>query len=167
VDFEEYVRARGAALLRLARLLTGEQQAAEDLTQEVLARAYAKWRRIRGLDAPEAYLRRMLVNASISRSRRWRPREVPLEESAHLPATGSVSGEAAERDAVWRLVRTLPPKQRAAVVLRFYEDLDDRAIGELLGCSPVTVRTQVQRALAALRARLADETELTIHGSTR
>jgi len=167
VDFEEYVRARGAALLRLARLLTGEQQAAEDLTQEVLARAYAKWRRISAVDAPEAYLRRMLVNAAISRGRRWRPKVVPLAESQPLPAAGSVRDEAAERDAMWRLVRTLPPKQRAAVVLRFYEDLDDRAIGELLSCSPITVRTQIQRALATLRARLDDETELTTHGSTR
>jgi RNA polymerase sigma-70 factor (sigma-E family) len=167
VEFEEYVRARGAALVRLAGLLTGQPQTAEDLTQEVLARAYVKWRRISGLDAPEAYLHRMLVNAAISRGRRRRAPEVPLSDAREPAATGCLSSETVERDAMWQLVRTLPPRQRAAVVLRFYEDLDDRAIADLLGCSPVTVRTQIMRALASLRERLHHTSELTIQGGTR
>jgi RNA polymerase sigma-70 factor (sigma-E family) len=157
VTFEEYVQQRGTALVRLAGLLVGQRQLAEDLVQEVLARAYVRWDRVVRAEHPDLYLRRMLVNAHNSWWRRRSYHEtvgVPVREEATARA---LDAEVAERDAVWRLVLTLPRRQRAAVVLRYYEDLDDVAIAEILDCSPVTVRTHVMRALAALRERLAEQ----------
>jgi RNA polymerase sigma-70 factor (sigma-E family) len=164
VDFDEYVRRRGPALVRLGRLLTGDRHQGEDLAQDVLARAFVRWERISAGGAPEAYLRRALVNASISRWRRPGSREIAVAAEAwpaDTPDATDLGAQAAERDAAWRLIRRLPPKQRAAVVLRYYEDLDDAAIAALLGCSQATVRSQVKRALDTLRARLepAPQTE--------
>ncbi|WP_432837415.1 SigE family RNA polymerase sigma factor [Dactylosporangium sp. CA-092794] len=154
MEFDDYVRQRGAALVRLGRLLTGDRHQGEDLAQEVLARAFVRWDRI-AADPPEPYLRRMLVNAAISRRRLAASREVVMAEPRDTPGRDDLGAETAERDAVWRIVRDLPPKQRAAVVLRYYEDLDDAAIAALLRCSRETVRSQVKRALDTLRARLA------------
>jgi RNA polymerase sigma-70 factor (sigma-E family) len=153
VDFDDYVRQRGAALVRLGRLLTGDRHQGEDPAQEVLARAFVRWDRI-AADPPEPYLRRMLVNAAISRRRLASSRELVVAEPHDASGPDDVGAEAAERDAAWRLIRVLPPKQRAAVVLRYYEDLDDTAIAALLGCSRETVRSQVKRALDTLRARI-------------
>jgi RNA polymerase sigma-70 factor (sigma-E family) len=156
VTFEEYVQQRSQALVRLACLLVGHRQLAEDLVQEVLARAYVHWDRIVRAERPDLYLRRMLINAHVSWWRRRSSHEavgVPVPDEA---VAGSLDTEVAERDAVWRLIQTLPKRQRAALVLRYYEDLDDTAIAEILDCSPVTVRTHVMRALAALRERLAE-----------
>jgi RNA polymerase sigma-70 factor (sigma-E family) len=156
VTFEEYVRQRGPALVRLAVLLVGHRQLAEDLVQEVLARAYARWDRVVRADHPDLYLRRMLVNAHTSWWRRRSSHEMvglPDREEAGL---GAIDTEIVERDALWRVICTLPRRQRAVVVLRYYEDLDDVAIAEILDCSPVTVRTHVMRALGTLRERLAE-----------
>jgi len=154
VTFEEYIRLRGPALVRLARLLTRDAHLAEDLVQDALGRAYPRWETIVRHDDPDVYLRRMLVNANISRWRRRASREVV----GHLPdevADGSDTGaELAERDAMWTALAGLSRKQRATVVLRYYEDLDDNTIATILDCSPVTVRTHAMRALAALRSRL-------------
>jgi RNA polymerase sigma-70 factor (sigma-E family) len=166
VEFDDFVRRRGPALVALARLLSGDRQAGEDLTQEVLARAFARWRRISAMDAPEAYLRRMLVNATITRGRRAASRELVTDSLPEVASADDLSAGIAERDALWRLVRTLPAKQRAAIVLRYYENLDDSAIAAALGCAPVTVRTQILRALANLRTRVAD-TEPVTPGGTR
>ena len=157
MEFDEYVRLRGASLVRLGRLLTGDQHLGEDLAQDVLARAFVRWKKIANVDSPEAYLRRMLVNAAISRSRLRSSGEIAVAEHPDRPDRpihGDLSHEAAEREAMWSLVRSLPPKQRAAVVLRLYEDLDDSTIATLLDCTTVTVRTQVKRALSTLRTRL-------------
>ena len=154
MQFDEYVRLRGAALVRLARLLTADRHLGEDLAQEVLARAFVRWNRIARDGPPEAYLRQSLVNASVSRWRRSRREVVAEVPDRHLPQDDP-GPRVTERDAVWRLVRQLPPRQRAAVVLRFYEDLDDAAIANVLNCSPVTVRTQIMRALATLRDLVA------------
>ncbi|ROO50758.1 RNA polymerase sigma-70 factor (sigma-E family) [Micromonospora sp. Llam0] len=162
MTFEDYVAARGPALVRLARLLTGDRHRAEDLTQEVLGRAYVRWRSISRTDRPDIYIRRMLVNANTSWWRRRSSRETPataelintaLDRSAvhrpgHDPGTA-----AAEHDAMWRLVSGLPERQRAVLVLRYYEDLDDASIAEILDCSAATVRTHAMRALAKLRTR--------------
>jgi RNA polymerase sigma factor (sigma-70 family) len=96
------------------------------------------------------YLRRMLINAQLSWRRKRSSAEAPAVLSEPVDST-DIGSESAERDAVWRLIVRLPPKQRATIVLRYYEDLDDVAIAEILGCSPVTVRTHAMRALAALR----------------
>ncbi len=155
MTFEEYVQQRGPALVRLAGLLVGHRGLAEDLVQEVLAKAYVRWDRIVRADHPDRYLRRMLVNAHTSWWRRRSYHEavgVPVRDEA---VSGAPDTEIAERDALWRLILTLPRRQRAVVVLRYYEDLDDLAIAQILDCTPVTVRTHAMRALAALRAQLS------------
>lgn len=156
MEFDDYVRLRGQAFVRLARLLVGDRYLGEDLAQEVLATAFVRWKRIAATDAPDAYLRRMLVNAAISRKRRKTLPTVTIGPSNDLVDRRDLGAMTAERDAMWRVVRTLPAKQRTAVVLRFYEDMDDAAIAELLGCRAVTVRTQIMRALQTLRTRMAD-----------
>jgi RNA polymerase sigma-70 factor (sigma-E family) len=158
VTFEEYVQQRGAALVRLACLLVGHRQLAEDLTQEVLARAYVRWSRVASADHPDLYLRRMLVNAHVSWWRRRSFHETVGVPERDQPGPGALDTEIAERDALWRLVQALPKRQRAVVVLRYYEDLDDATIAEILECSPATVRTHVMRALATLRERLNEPT---------
>ncbi|MEV1286825.1 SigE family RNA polymerase sigma factor [Micromonospora sp. NPDC049679] len=154
MTFEEYVIARGPALVRLARLLTGDDHRAEDLTQDVLARAYPRWARICRADHPDLYLRRMLVNARNSWWRRRVNRELSLPAVDDRALPGDPGADAADRDAMWRLISALPERQRAVLVLRFYEDLDDTAIATILGCSPVTVRTHAMRALSTLRDRV-------------
>jgi RNA polymerase sigma-70 factor (sigma-E family) len=164
VTFEEYVAARGAALVRLARLLTGDDHRGEDLAQDVLARVYVHWGRVMRTERPDVYVRRMLVNANASWWRRRASGEVTLSDAAIAAVTdraGSadrrvstdVGADAAERDAMWRLIVRLPERQRAVLVLRYYEDLDDGVIAEILECSPATVRTHAMRALATLRER--------------
>ncbi|WP_433219501.1 SigE family RNA polymerase sigma factor [Dactylosporangium sp. CS-047395] len=160
MDFDDYVRTRGPALVRLGRLLTGDRHQGEDLVQDVLARAFVRWERIAADGQPDAYLRRALVNASISRWRRPSAREVAVAAPEDSPDPVDLGAAAAERDAVWRLIRGLPAKQRAAVVLRYYEDLDDAAIAALLNCSQPTVRSQVKRALDTLRARIEPDRAL-------
>lgn len=167
MTFEEYVRQRGAALVRLARLLAGDRQLGEDLAQEVLAKAYVHWNRILRADRPDVYLRRMLVNTHISRRRRRSAQEYVGVPAGDRPGPGALDTEVVERDALWRLVVDLPGRQRAAVVLRYYEDLDDVAIAEILDCSPVTVRTHVMRALATLRERVAARDPSLANGSSR
>lgn len=135
MTFEEYAFARSPALIRLARLLTGDEHRAEDLVQDVLARAYVRWGRISRMDRPDLYVRRMLVNAHHSWWRRRSSHETTVAAVAERPGHTDEATELAERDALWRLVRALPPRQRTVIVLRYYEDLDDPAIAEILDCS--------------------------------
>lgn len=159
MTFEEYVTQRGPALVRLARLLTGDRHRAEDLVQEVLGRAYVRWSAIMRVDRPEIYLRRMLVNANTSFWRRRSSAETPVAADVmagvldQTAVDGDPGAAAVERDAMWRLVGALPERQRAVLVLRYYEDLDDVTIADILGCSTATVRTHAMRGLAALRSR--------------
>lgn len=163
--FDDYVASRGAALLRLAFMLTGDRHLAEDLTQDTLVRVYGRWSRVAGMEQIDAYVRRVLVNAHVSWRRRRSSREVPLAEPADVvhpaAADGSDSSDStAERDQAWRLLATLPPKQRAVLVLRYYEDLSDREVAEVLGCSAGTVRSQASRGLATLRGSLRGVTAI-------
>jgi RNA polymerase sigma-70 factor (sigma-E family) len=152
--FEDYVTARGAALVRFAVVLTGDDHRAEDIVQDVLARAYLKWDRILRVDTPDIYVRRMIVNASRSWWRRPSNRELPVERPADRPApAGDLSTRVVERDSMWRLIATLSPRQRAVLALRYYEDLDYDTIGRILHCSPATVRVHALRALSHLRDR--------------
>jgi RNA polymerase sigma-70 factor (sigma-E family) len=154
VTFEEFVAARLGSLVRYATVVTWDPHLAEDITQNVLVRAQARWSRIGRLDAPEQYVKRMVVNEFLSWRRRRAAQSIPLpgETLAGLlpvapdPATGRD-----ERDAMLRLIATLPPRQRAVIALRFYEDLAVDQIAEILGCRAVTVRTHLSRALAALQ----------------
>ncbi|GAA3305096.1 MULTISPECIES: SigE family RNA polymerase sigma factor [Dactylosporangium] len=162
MTFEEFVHSRGAALVRFARLLTGDEDRADDLVQDVLAKAFVQWRRIVRADRPDVYVRRMLVNANASWWRKRANGELAVAELPEGAGDRDIGTEIVERDRLWRLVVRLPLKQRTVLVLRYYEDLDDQTIAEILDCSPITVRTNAQRALAALRVRTPrPETETT------
>lgn len=156
LGFDDWVEARVAALLRFAYLVTGSQPAAEDAVQSALVSACEKWSRVSRRDDRDAYVRRMVVNAHISAWRRHGRKESPVEL-----VRGSTSADPAEavarNDAVWRMCSALPPQQRAAVVLRYYEDLEYGEIAAVLGITEVTVRSHVHRALAALRREIEDE----------
>jgi len=159
-DFDVWVGARASSLLRFAYLMTGSQEAAEESVQTALTTACEKWSRVRRMDDRDAYVRRMVVNAHISRWRTFRRREVPvaLVQPGHAGASGpDVARGVTEADRVWRLRASLPPSQRASVVLRFYEDLSYREIAVTLGCREATVRSHVHRALATLRATIEQE----------
>lgn len=149
--FEEFVRARGDVLLRHAYLLCGDRHWAQDLLQDALVKAHSRWRRISSVEHPEAYVRRMIVNGFLTRRRRRSSGEVPVA-APYVAATAADPAAAhAERDEMWSVLETLPRQQRAAVVLRFYEDLDDHAIARELGCGPATARKHVQLGLDKLR----------------
>ena len=156
MTFEEFVHSRGAALVRFARLLTGDDHRADDLVQDVLAKAFVKWRRVSSSERPDLYVRRMLVNANASWWRRRSSTELSVAEPPS-PLTGrptsAVEDQVTERDHLWTVVARLPMRQRAVLVLRYYEDLDDASIAEILNISAVTVRTTASRGLAALRER--------------
>ena len=151
--FDSWVEARVAALLRFAYLVTGSQQAAEDAVQSALVSACEKWSRVSRRSDPDAYVRRMVVNAHISSWRRSGRRESPVAEVRDVASTDPARA-VVEHDAVWRMCATLPPQQRAAVVLRFYEDLEYGEIAAVLGVAEATARSHVHRALAALRREL-------------
>lgn len=146
--FETFVAAAGGRLHATAFLLTRDHGLAEDLVQTALARSWRAWRRVHG--DPEPYVRRVMVNAFVSsRRRRWWG-EQPTE---HLPdaAGRDEYAEVDRRLGVAELLGRLPARQRAVVVLRYVEDLPEREVADLLGCSVGTVKSQASRALAALR----------------
>ena len=158
-DFDEYVATRGQALLRFAYVLTGDPSDAEDVVQDVLARALPRWDRINRAEDPDAYLRRMLVNANISRWRRFRRRETPFAEvvpDVAVPDAADVAVAGSETDRLWRAVLELPRNQRVAVALRFHEGLGYAEIGTITGCAEATARSHVFRGLAALRVALGE-----------
>lgn len=155
-EFREFVTARSAALLRTAYLLAGDWATAEDLLQTALTKTYLAWKRLGQIDAVEPYARRVLVNTATSWwRRRWhgeRPTEV-------LPERAAVDrlDEQLDRDVLWKHVKALPTRQRAVLVLRFYEDMSEAQTAALLNISPGTVKSQSSRALSTLRQRLAAE----------
>lgn len=155
LSFDAWASARVAGLVRFAYLVTGSQHAAEDAVQEALTAACAKWSRVSRTRDPEAYVRRMIANAHVSGWRRTR-RESPVAEVRET-AYGDPSAHVDTSDAVWRVCESLPRQQRAAVVLRFYEDLDYPEIAELLDLAEATVRSHIHRALAALRTALTQQ----------
>ncbi len=152
--FDGFVVARGPALLRFAHVLCGNAHLAEDLVQEVLARVHRKWARIEQMEAPEAYVRRAVVREFLSWRRRRSSREAVLAEVPDRPSDNDTAQRYAARDEMWTLLSRLPRAQRAVLVLRFYDDLADQEIADLLGCSPSTVRAHASRALARLRTAL-------------
>ncbi len=157
-EFDAYVRRREGSLLRTAYLLTGNSHEAEDLVQTALTQLYRSWDKVRDPDSLDGYVRRIMVNANNSAWRKpWRRREV---SSVDLVAEtiDPLSPDPDTRRALGALIKTLPPKQRTVIVLRYYEDLPATDIADLLGVSPGTVRSQANRAIAALRAHphLAD-----------
>jgi RNA polymerase sigma-70 factor (sigma-E family) len=154
-DFDAWVASRGPGLLRLAYVLTGNRDDAEDAVQDALSQALPRWSRISQVGDPDAYVRRMVVNAHTSWWRRFRRRESPVEE---VRSTAAVGGpDPGEHDRVWRACLALPEAQRTAVVLRYYEQLEYAEIAELTGVREGSVRSRVSRGLAALRVVLEEE----------
>ncbi|WP_239456311.1 SigE family RNA polymerase sigma factor [Nocardioides solisilvae] len=151
-DFTAYMRSRQPSLLRTAYLLTGDLAGAEDLVQDAFAKLYLSWDKIRDRESLDGYVRRIVVNEHNSLWRRaWKRRE---RSSDAVPDTAVLDTyEDGEARALWRFVETLPPRQRAVVVLRYYEDLSEAEIAATLGISTGTVKSQASRALATLRER--------------
>ena len=152
-SFEDFVEGSSARLFTMARLLTGGNRAeAEDLLQGAYERAYRRWGRISRRADPERYVRQILVNASVDRWR-WRRRhpEAPLLASGPGPVTMDTATAVADRDLLLRGLAGLPPRQRAVLVLRYFEDLSEAETAVLLGCSVGTVKSQAARGLARLR----------------
>ena len=159
-DFTAWVRSREKALGRLAYLLTGDRDAAEDLLQNALAKVYRRWDHISTVELPDAYVRRILVNENNSRWRRLvRRHESP---GSHLldvvEPPGPVGLDRSEALDLWRQVHSLPRQQRAAIVLCFYEDLTEAQTADVLGCWVGTVKSHTSRAIAALRTRMSEVT---------
>lgn len=153
-DFHEFVAARSAALFRGALVLTGNREAAEDLAQETLERACRKWRTIAAKDAPDAYVRRIMVNLANDRWRRFRRLTMtPHSEGGDLPAPGDEYGQVDRRDQLVRALQQLPMRMRTVVVLRYFHDLSDSEIAADLGVSPSTVRSQLARGIEKLRSQ--------------
>lgn len=153
-DFDEWVASRGPGLLRLAYVLTGNRNDADDVVQEALSRALPRWSRISRLDNPDAYVRRMVVNAHTSGWRRFRRRESPVPEPA--PAATVEGPDVGDHDRLWRACLRLPAAPRTAVVLRFYEQLGYAEMAELTGVREGTLRSRVSRGLALLRSELGE-----------
>jgi RNA polymerase sigma-70 factor (sigma-E family) len=151
VDFDEFVAARWVRLFRLAYLLTGEEPAAEDLLQTAMERTFARWPRVTRMESPEAYVRRLMVNAVISEHRGPTRRREWLRAVLPEPTVDAEDGHVVDHLLLWPLVCALPERQRAVIVLRYYEDLSEREIAAVLGCSPGTVKSQASAALANLR----------------
>jgi RNA polymerase sigma-70 factor (sigma-E family) len=149
--FEAFVAARRPALLRTAYLLTGSHADAEDLVQAALVKAVPHWRRI--ADRPEPYLRQVLARESVSRWRRRRWRETAR---ATLPERAADGPDLAQRETLRRALAALAPRQRAVVVLRYYEDLTERETAAVLGIAVGTVKSQAREALARLRELVPD-----------
>jgi RNA polymerase sigma-70 factor (sigma-E family) len=152
-SFEDFVAGSSARLFTMARLLTGGNRAeAEDLLQGAYERAYRRWGRITRRADPERYVRQILVNASIDRWRRiGRHPEMPLAGSGADPRTADTAAAVADRDLLLRGLAALPPRQRAVLVLRYFEDLSEAETATMLGCSVGTVKSQAARGLARLR----------------
>ncbi|WP_245657715.1 SigE family RNA polymerase sigma factor [Herbidospora mongoliensis] len=152
-DFAVFAAERGDALLRYGYVLSGNSHDAADLTQEALARLHRAWPRVRRRDNPEAYVRVTMARLHIS-VWRWRRRENLTWDP---PDTPWEDDRPADREqGLWRALAVLPRRQRAVLVLRYYEDLTDAEIARLLGISPGTVRSHASHALARLRAVIGD-----------
>jgi RNA polymerase sigma-70 factor (sigma-E family) len=156
-DFRAFVASRSSALLSFAHVLTGDRRDAEDLVQTALASTALGWHRLRRKDNPEGYVRRAIVRTHLNVVRRRLWRERPTADLPERPDPAPAETEVDERDAMWQLLGTLPPRQRAVLVLRFYEDLSEADIAEVMGCSRGTVKSQAAKALERLRESFTPE----------
>ena len=150
-EFAEFVTRWSPALLRVAFLLTSDRGEAEDLLQTALAKTYLSWDRIRDREAVDGYVRRVMVNTQTSW---WRRRKVDERPTDELPEPGGGRDSTADldlHDALWSALATLPKRQRAMVVLRYYEDLSEAETAQVMGVSVGTVKSTTSRALAKLR----------------
>ncbi len=156
-EFREYVASRQAVLFRSAVLITGNRQDAEDLLQAALTKLAARWSTIHGSGSPDGYVRTIMYNQRISWWRRRRNgHEFAVGAVPEAAARGDLESDATLRLALAEVLARLTPKQRAVVVLRYYDDLPEAEVAATLGCSVGTVRSQVHRTLARLRELCPD-----------
>jgi RNA polymerase sigma-70 factor (sigma-E family) len=157
LDFEIWAGAAGPDLMRFALAVTGNAHDAADAVQDAMVAVYPRWRRVVARGGPDAYVRRIIVNRRISWWRRVGRRETVIEPPDRAAASASDGlGDAVVAD---RLLRSLPVSQRAAVVLRYLDDLSFAEIADILGCPESTARSHVRRALRRLRDQLGDDDE--------
>lgn len=157
MDFEPFVVAQLPALIRYATMLAGERELAQDVVQDALIRANARWRRISAMDHPDHYVKRMITTEYLSWRRRHARRAATLSRWAVALTPGAEVDHAegtVARSALNQQLRTLPAKQRAVLILDYYEGRTDPEIADILSCSAATVRVYRSRALAALRSIL-------------
>ena len=154
-SFTAFVGAHSATLFRTAYLMTGDYQRAEDLLQTTLVKVYQRWPRIEAMDRPVAYARKVLVNQSVSWWRRRSSHETPVLVGDEGSWDGRVEG-VAEHERVWAAVLSLPPRQRAVMVLRYYEDLSEAEIAATLDMAPGTVKSNAHAASRRLAVLLAE-----------
>ena len=152
--FAEFVAARSASLFRTAYLMVGEHALAQDLLQEALTKTYVAWPRLREVEKAEAYTRRTITNTAISWSRKRSWHERPTETLPERTDVRSDGDDHATRDWLWQELQQLPPRQRAALVLRFYEDMTEAQTAAAMGCAVGTVKSQVSHGLKKLRERV-------------
>jgi RNA polymerase sigma factor (sigma-70 family) len=153
-EFREFVAARWVSLSRLACLLTGSRADGKVLLQQCLQKAYLRWPSVAESGLPDAEVRRLMVHALFAGRRRaaWQRQALRRirREQAFEPLE-PLEAALLDRELVWPIVCSLPDRQRAVVVLRYYEGLDEREIADLLGCSVSAVKSQTHEAAAALR----------------
>jgi RNA polymerase sigma-70 factor (sigma-E family) len=159
--FAEFVAARSGALHRTAYLMVGEHALAQDLLQEALTKTYVAWPRLREVANAEAYTRRVITTTAISWRRRRSWHEQPRDDVPDTPDPGRGTGEdVTTRAWVWAALQQLPPRQRVAVVLRYYEDLTEAQTAAAMGCAVGTVKSQVAQAIKKLREHLGRDADL-------
>ena len=166
--FAEFVHARSGALFRTAVLMVGEHALAQDLLQEALTKTYVAWPRLRETANAEAYTRKVLATTVVSWSRRRSWHERPTGMLPEAADHRSAGDDLATRDWLWAELQQLPPRQRAVIVLRYYEDLTEAQTAEVMGCAVGTVKSQASAGLRTLRERVGiDALAPTTEGSTR
>jgi RNA polymerase sigma-70 factor (sigma-E family) len=158
-DFTAFVTAQLPGLLRFGHLLTGDPAAAEDLVQSALAKTHLRWSQLREPAAATAYVRTAIARQQSNVRTRLLARERVVAEVPDRLSSAAAYDEVDERDAMWSALAQLGPRQRAVLVLRYYERLSEREIAEVLRCSTGTVKSQCSKGLARLRAQLDQERE--------
>jgi len=158
-EFSVFVRVHSTALLRSAYLLTGDRLEAEELVQDTLVRLYPNWDRVAAADVPLAYVRRSLTNNFLNGRRRRSANDLLFAEPPEQPYELDLGSRLSDRQQVRRLLDGLPARQRAVLVLRFFEDLEDTEIASIIGCRRGTVRSIISRSLQQLRAETERQAE--------
>jgi RNA polymerase sigma factor (sigma-70 family) len=143
--------------LRFAYFLSGDQETARDLVQDAFVRVAGRFRYLRQPDGFDAYLRRTIVNLNVSRLRRLKVERSTLTREAGYQVVAVVERDPSVSDELWQAILDLPPRQRAAIVLRFYEDLSEWQAADILRCSVKALNQLVVRAMKTLRTRIGEE----------
>jgi len=163
LDFEAFCLGQNAPLLRMLTLYCGEVEVARELTQETLARAWVHWKKVRRMDRPDLWLRRVAINLANSHFRHRKvERSVPHRPNPSQTGDfGEPDGSTADRILVREALAMLTDRQRTALILRYLDDLSVEQTAELMRCSPGTVKKLAARGLTALRTLIGDDIEVT------